>query len=170
MVYGKRNKDRRSNIFTIKRKRNRRPTIKTRDYKNSRLGIEYERGFKKLERELVSFTIDIFASKENKKLDNYRDFLIHKDVLDLKIDTWKKEKIYCCPPISMITTTTMHIIKYKLKVTLVVPKWEGNLVYPIIQRIKLNQENIMKEDIIGDINSEIWRNKEWNLIAVKVDG
>jgi hypothetical protein len=42
------------------------------------------REFKKLERKLDSFTIDIFASEENKKLDSYRDFLIHKDVLDLK--------------------------------------------------------------------------------------
>jgi hypothetical protein len=70
----------------------------------------------------------------------------------------------------MITTTVMHIIKYKLEATIVVPDWEGNMFYPIIQRIKLNQVEIRKEDIIGDLDSEIMRNQKWKVIAVKVDG
>jgi hypothetical protein len=100
--------------------------------------------FKKLEKEMGPFTIDLYASKTNKKLRNYRGYLKNRDALSLSIKDWEKEEVYCCPPISMITKTIMHMIKYRLKATIVIPQWEGNFFYPLMLRIKTQEIKLDK--------------------------
>jgi hypothetical protein len=126
--------------------------------------------FKELDKEFGPLTIDIYANRENKKLERYREFVRSRDALGLSIDTWRREDIYCCPPIGMVLKTLIHIIKYQLEAVLVVPEWKTNLYYPILLKIKTKEMKIQRNQIIGKQNSEIHRNQRWKLIVVKVEG
>jgi DNA N-6-adenine-methyltransferase (Dam). len=81
--------------------------------------------FKKVEKQFGPFSVDLFASRLNKKCKNFYSRFPNPEakIIVAFTTTWKNEKFYAFPPFALILRTLRKIVRDKVSGTMVVPLW-----------------------------------------------
>ena len=146
----------------------------------SRMSLEHltdwglsEIGWQLVNHNLGPFTVDRFATSNNRKVPRFCSRVWESKDLqeDAFLDNWKEESNFVNPPLGMISPVLSHIIRHKAKATLIVPEWTQSIWWAVITRIAKNTIKLNKDiHLIGHQNAEIWKNNSWRFVAIQVDG
>jgi hypothetical protein len=87
----------------------------------------YQDAFQELKRWAGEFTVDLFASGENNKVEKYYtySFVAGCAGVDAFVHNWSHEVVYCAPPVSLILRVVRKIEKSVVTGVLLVPIWRG---------------------------------------------
>jgi hypothetical protein len=82
-------------------------------------------------------TVDLFASRLNKKVDRFYSWKSdpEAEVIDSFTVSWEQEAIYAFPPFCLIGRTIQKIIAENVSGVLVVPKWPTKSWYSMLRKI-----------------------------------
>jgi len=89
--------------------------------------------FKKVEKQFGKFSVDLFASRLNKKCKRFYSRFPdpEAEIIDAFTITWNKENFYAFPPFALILRSLRKIINDKATGTIIVPLWPTQLWYPL---------------------------------------
>ena len=87
----------------------------------------------------VSPTLDIFASKETKKLQRYMSWFPDPDAVarDALLHPWDPVS-YAFPPVPLILKALQKLEREKIRVVMILPKWPSALWWPHVQSLLLD--------------------------------
>ena len=104
--------------------------------------------FEIINKKFGPFTIDLFASRLNKKCNRFCSRFPHPDatVVDAFTMSWKGEKFYAFPPFALILRILRKIIINKAEGVLVVPLWPSQPWYPLFNSLLKSPPLIFETD------------------------
>lgn len=112
------------------------------DYASRIVNIDTEwelndKSFKTIFKQFGPFSIDLFASRINKKCKRFCSRFPNPDatVVDAFTISWKDENFYAFPPFAIISKTLRKIISDKAKGVVIVPKWPAQHWYPLFMSL-----------------------------------
>lgn len=102
--------------------------------------------FKKSSNHLVNPDLDLFASRLNKKCNNYVSWYRDPDAYAINAFTlsWFTFFFYAFPPVTMILKTLRKIIRDKATGIVVVPLWPTQPWYPLFKRLLISRPLIFE--------------------------
>ena len=130
-------------------------------------------GWDLVSQNLGPFTIDRFATVDNKKVSRFCSQGFEETALthDAFLDTWTNEENFVCPPLGLIIPVISHVIRHKAKITIILPEWEQAIWWPVILVLKTKEIKLAKSiHLTGHPDAEIWRNPSWRFVAVVLEG
>lgn len=91
----------------------------------------------KIKKEFEPFSIDMFATKKNRKCDRFCSRFPQPDAVAVDAFTvdWGKEHLYGFPPFSLVFKTLQKIIIHKAEGLIVVPKWTTQPWYSLFESL-----------------------------------
>ena len=105
-----------------------------------------QRAFEKIINMFGPVTIDLFASRINKKCERfcarYQD--PEAEIVDAFTISWEKEKFYAFPPFALILPTLRKIINDKASGIMVTPLWPTQPWYPLLVSLFTKPPLILK--------------------------
>lgn len=93
--------------------------------------------FKKILKKFGPFSIDLFASRLNKKCERFYSRFPDPDSTSVDAFTisWENEKFYAFPPFALILRALRKIISDKASGILIVPRWPAQPWYPLFMSL-----------------------------------
>ena len=95
--------------------------------------------------QLVQPKIDLFASRLNKKLDNYVSW--QPDPKAVAVDAfslnWATQSFYAFPPFSLLTKIVQKVQEEAAEGILIVPWWPTQPWYPVVMQMLVDQPRIL---------------------------
>jgi hypothetical protein len=94
-----------------------------------------EETLQRLRREIGPWTIDRFASDTNAKAKRFNSLLFcpGTEAVNCFREDWQGEVNLLVPPLYLVYRTIRHLIERRAVGLIVVPKWEGQLWWPLLQ-------------------------------------
>ena len=135
------------------------------------------------ESEMGSFTADRFASADNKKLKRFNSLFWNPGTerVNAFSVSWGKENNWLVPPIFLISSTILHVIRCKAKGTLIVPQWPSAPFWPLLFSHKFESHSYVADFItfkspsgifkIGKYKGSLIGSKKFSspVLAIKMD-
>lgn len=90
--------------------------------------------FQELQQGFQQFTLDLFASPTNFKVERYYSLYTWSDALavDAFSQPWTNEILYACPPTNLILPTWRRLQTTSSPAVLIVPRWPAALFWPVL--------------------------------------
>ena len=120
------------------------------------------------------FTIDLFATYQNRQISRFASFLPQPKAtwVDAMKHIWTKEFPYIFPPFSMITRILQKIDNEKATAVLVAPIWQAQPWFPLILRSLIDIPLVLPEHrdlLLHPLRAE-GKNPPWVTVAWKISG
>ena len=86
----------------------------------------------------ISPTLDVFASRDTKKLTRYMSWFPDPEAVarDALLHPWDQES-YAFPPVPLILKSLQKIEREKIRVVMILPKWPSAIWWTHVQRLQL---------------------------------
>jgi hypothetical protein len=96
-------------------------------------GLSFE-DFQHLQQSFPTFTVDLFASPTNFKVDKYFSLFTWHDAaaVDAFTQSWDNEVIFACPPTNQIVPTWRRLQHTTSPALLIIPRWPAALFWPVL--------------------------------------
>jgi hypothetical protein len=121
-------------------------------------------------------SVDRFADWDNAKLPRFNSkwWCPQTEAVNTYSQQWGGENNWVVPPFGEIFNVAVHIMECEAKATLVVPRWTGQVWWPILQRLSEEIWEIPeggKAFFRGPSGKvEPWVNPAWRFVVMRVDG
>ena len=127
------------------------------------------------------FTINRFASAENKKLERFNSLFWNPGTerVNAFSTSWEYENNWLVPPIYLISNTILHLLTCQAQGTLIVPRWTSAPFWPLLFINKLQTQPYVVDLLLSIDIFEFGNYKESllgldsftsSVLALKLDG
>ena len=130
--------------------------------------------FRLIDRLYGPFTIDLFATHQDKQIERFASWMPQPDAvwLNAMVHPWTKELGWAHPPFSMIGRVLEKVEKEKSTITILAPLWPAQPWFPALLRLMTEPPLILpsRSDLFVHPLLREGRNPSWVSLAWKISG